>query len=98
MSGEFIGKEIEVTTSDDIKSPVSFRLEGRDYKIAEILESWPDYGYGNNPPKRKRWYHRRHRNYFRVKTTDGEVYEMYYDRGTKLEHPEFKTWFLTRKL
>ena len=98
MSGQFIGKEIEVVTDGDIKAPVSFRLEDREYKIVEILEYWPDHGYGPAPPKRARWYHRRHRNYYRVRTSEDEIYEMYYDRGTKLEHPELKKWFLTRRL
>ncbi len=98
MSSRFIGKEIEVTTDGDIKAPVSFRLDDREYVIEEILEYWPDHGYGRTPPKRPRWYHRRHRNYYRVKTTDGETFEMYYDRGTGLDHPEFKKWFLTRQL
>lgn len=98
MPGEFIGKEIEVVTGGDVKTPVSFRLEDREYRIVEILEYWPDHGYGPLPPKRRRWYHRRHRNYYRVRTTGGETYELYYDRGTGLDHPEFKKWFLTRKL
>lgn len=98
MLSNFIGQEIEVTTSGEVKLPVSFRLDDREYFIAEILEQWPDHGYGKQPPKRKKWYHRRHRNYYRVKTTEGEVYEIYYDRGTKLTHPELKKWFLTRKL
>ena len=98
MTGKFIGKEIEVTTNGDIKAPVSFRLEGREYEILEVLEYWPDHGYGRTPPKRARWYHRRHRNYYRVKTAEGEIYELYYDRGTGLEHQEFKKWFLTRQL
>jgi hypothetical protein len=32
-----------------------------------------------------------------VKTTEGDVYEIYYDRGVNLEHPELKKWFLTRQ-
>jgi hypothetical protein len=98
MSSKFIGKDIEVTTGGDIKVPVSFRLNNRDYIIADILEQWPDYGYGKQPPKRKKWYHRRHRNYYRVKTTEGDVFEIYYDRGTNLKHPDLKKWFLARQL
>ena len=98
MSQRFIGKEIEVTTSGDIKTPASFRLEDREYVIAEVLEYWPDYGYGKQPPQRRKWYHRRHRNYYRVKTTEGETYEIYHDRGTHPDHPERKIWFLTRQL
>jgi hypothetical protein len=33
-----------------------------------------------------------------VKTTEGEIFEIYYDRGTSLEHPERKKWYLTRQL
>ena len=98
MSMKFIGKDIEVTTGGDIKVPVSFRLDDCQYIIDDILEQWPDYGYGKQPPKRKRWYHRRHRNYYKVKTTEGNVFEIYYDRGTNLKHPELKKWFLSRQL
>jgi hypothetical protein len=98
MPERFLARRIEVTTGGDIKVPVSFKLDDREYVIAEVLESWPDHGYGNQPLKRKKWYHRRHRNYFRVKTTEGDVYEIYHDRGTKLTHPELKKWYLTRRL
>lgn len=98
MSPKFIGQEIEVTTSGDIKVPVSFRWDNRDYIIADILEQWPDYGFGKQPPKRKKWYHRRHRNYYRVKITEGDVFEIYYDRGTSLSHPKLKKWYLSRQL
>ncbi len=94
----FFGRQIDVTTGGDIKTPVSFRLDDRDYIIAEILESWPDHGFGKSSAGRQRWWQRHHRNYYRVKTTEGEIYELYYDRGTNLKHPEFKKWFLTRQL
>ena len=94
----FFGRQIEITTGGDVKVPLSFRLENREYIIAEILESWPDYGFGKNSSGRKRWWQRHHRNYYRVKTTGGEVYEIYYDRGTSLSHPELKKWFLTKRL
>jgi len=98
MPEYFFGRQIEVTTGGDVKVPVSFRLDDREYMIAEILESWPDHGFGNSSSGRKRWWQRHHRNYYRVKTTGGEVYEIYYDRGTSLSHPELKKWFLTRRL
>lgn len=98
MPENFFGKQIKVTTDGDIKAPVSFRIDDREYRVAEVLEFWPDHGYGNISPARKRWYHRHHRNYYRVRTTGGEVYEIYYDRGTNLKYPEYKKWFLTRRL
>ena len=57
-----------------------------------------DYGFGMSQLRRTKWWQRHHRNYYRVKTTQGEVFEIYYDRGTKLEHPERKKWFLYRQL
>jgi hypothetical protein len=98
MPEYFFGRQIEVTTGGDVKQPVSFRLDDREYVITEILESWPDHGFGKSSAGRKRWWQRHHRNYYRVKTTEGEIYEIYYDRGTSLSHPELKKWFLTRQL
>ena len=98
MSGRFIGKEIAVTTGGEVRTPVSFRLDDKEYIIDEILEYWPDHSFGKMPQKRPRWWQRRHRNYYRVRTTGGEVYEIYYDRGTGPDHPELKKWFLTKQL
>ena len=98
MPEYFFGRQIEVATGGDVKTPVSFRLDDREYVITEIMESWPDYGFGKNSAGRKRWWQRHHRTYFRVKTASGEIYEIYYDRGTSLKHPEFKKWFLTHQL
>ncbi len=98
MPEHFIGQEIQVTTSGEVKVPVSFRLDDREYVIADILESWPDYGFGGDANRRKRWWQRHHRNYYRVRTTDGGVYEIYHDRGASLSHPERKKWFLSRQI
>lgn len=98
MPSRFFGREIKVKVSEGVKAPVSFHLDDREYIIAEILQEWPDHGFGSNLLKRKRWWQRHHRNYYRVKTTTGEVFEIYYDRGTNLSHPELKKWFLTRQL
>ncbi|MFC2046698.1 DUF6504 family protein [Chloroflexota bacterium] len=38
------------------------------------------------------------RNYYQVKAPQGEIFEIYYDRGTGLAHPERKKWFLYRQL
>jgi len=98
MPPEFIGKEIVVTVEGEVMAPVAFRLGDRDYRIAEILDWWTDHGFGGDPRRRRRWWQRRHRNYFRVRTEEGEVYEIYYDRGANLKHPELKKWFLYRRL
>lgn len=98
MVPQFFGQQIDVTTSGDVKVPVAFHLGDHDYVIADIVEAWQDYGFGKNPLCRKRWRQRHHRNYYRIKTTEGEIFEIYYDRGTKLEHARSKKWFLYRQL
>jgi hypothetical protein len=98
MPRRFFGKKIDVATSGEVRVPVSFRLEGQEHKIAEVLESWPDYGFGRSVAGRKGWRQRHHRTYYRVKTAEGGVYEIYHDRGTKLSHPELKRWYLSKQL
>ena len=98
MVPQFFGREIEVSVSGEVEVPASFRLDDREYVIVEIVEAWPAYGFGLSPLRRKRWWQRRHRNYYRVKTTQGEVFEIYYDRGTSLKNPERRKWFLHRQL
>ena len=99
MAPQFFGRQINVTTKGEVKVPVSFCLDDREYTIADILDSWHDYGFGKSPAQRKRrWWQRHHRSYFRVKTTEGEVFEIYFDRGTKLEQIKRNMWFLARQI
>ncbi|MBI4300960.1 MAG: hypothetical protein HY677_07460 [Chloroflexi bacterium] len=98
MPLRFYGREIQASLAGEPKVPVSFTLDGREYVIEEILEAWQDHGFGPSARSRHRWWQRRHRNYYRVKTTDGAVFEIYLDRGTKLEQRERWRWFLHRQL
>lgn len=99
MPPEFFGREIQVITSGEVKIPVSFHLADREYVISEIVREWQDHGFGNSVARRKnKWWQRHHRNYYLVKTTDGELFEIYYDRGIKLDHPELKKSVLHRRL
>ena len=97
MAPQFFSREIAVTVSGEVKVPVSFRLGGQEHVISEIIEAWPDHGFGRSPLRHRRWWQRHHRNYYRIRTTGGEVFEIYYDRGTSLKHPEYKQWFLYRQ-
>ena len=99
MAPQFFGREVKVTVSGEVKAPISFRLDDREYVISEILLAWQDHGFGPTAAgRKKRWWERRHRNYYRVKTTEGEVFEIYYDRGTSMKYPERRKWFLHRQL
>ena len=98
-SSEFIGRPIEVKTTGEVRVPASFRLGHREYRVAEILEMWQDHGFGTASPRKKSWRLRHHRTCFRVRTTEGEVYELYLDRArVGLHHGAPRRWFLSRRL
>lgn len=98
MVPEFVGRDISVTVSGEVKTPISFKLGNKEYVIDEVLDSWSDYGFSRTNSRTKKWWQRRHRNYYHVRTVEGEVFEIYHDRGVNLKNPEYKKWFLTRKL
>jgi len=83
--GKFISRAIEVIRDEKTNDPVSFIWNDREYKITAIIAAWPDWGFSAGAPKRKSWRMRRHRNFYRVETAAGEVFELYHDRGLKLE-------------
>ena len=85
MPSEFISEPITVETSEEMSfQPVSFIWRGTKYEIEKIINSWQDFSFGGSPtPRRAAFKQRRHRNYFRVITTTGEQFDMYYDRGGK---------------
>jgi hypothetical protein len=87
--GEFVHEEIEVEFSQRPGPPISIEWKGKKIAVAEVLRAWPDHGFG---PFRHaaRWWQRRHRNYYRVKTAEGEILEFYLDRGSR-------KWVLSRR-
>ena len=78
--GEFVHEEIEVEFERKPGPPVAIVWRGKRIAVAEVLRAWADHGFG---PFRygTRWWQRRHRNYYRVRTAEGEVVECYLDRG-----------------
>jgi hypothetical protein len=102
MPVDFVGREVEVRQSED-EPPVllSFRLASREYKVAEQIASWRDPTFGNLQRGRD-WRQQQQRQYFRVRTEEGEVYELYADwhpvrRGRK-GAAQGARWFLHRRL
>jgi hypothetical protein len=93
--GQFISEPITVARDEKSGEPVSFTWKGREYLIEEIIAAWPDWGFSAGAPKRKSWRMRRHRNFYRVETRDGAVFEIYHDRGLK---PDGGKWFLYARL
>lgn len=90
-------QEIKVLLSEELKIPISIQMgESERRKILEILEAWHDYGFGRSVVQRKRWWHYRQRSYYRVKTQDDKVLEIYQDRGTIFEQAQKEKWYLSR--
>ncbi|MCK4385061.1 MAG: hypothetical protein KAW52_02235 [candidate division Zixibacteria bacterium] len=90
---EFHSDKIELIQDEKTKNPVSFVWRDKEYKIKEVIAFWPDYSYSKSGAKRNRWWQRRHRNCYRVLTDEDEVFEIYFDRGSKEEE-----WILYTKL
>lgn len=91
--GHFIGERIEVKTSPDSPTPLSFTWRGREYKITEIIHAWQDHGFSPASPRKRSWRLRHHRNVYVVLTDTGEQFEIYLDRGTGR-----RDWFIYRQL
>ena len=83
--------EVELPADRVLPTPEAFTWRGARYPVVETTRAWMDYGF---PPgvKRRSWLERRHRNYYRVRTEDGSVWEVYLDRtGGR------RKWFLSRR-
>jgi len=91
--GRFIGEKIEVVTSEEEPTPLSFIWRGKEYKIEEIIKSWHDHGFSPAAPAKRSWLLRHHRNVYVVMTEGGERFEIYLDRGAGR-----RDWYIYREL
>ncbi len=97
--GRLIAQAIEVETAGEVRRPVAFILDGRRYEVEQVLDMWQDTGFGLAAPLKKNWRLRHHRNYYRVRTAEGEVFEIYLERSrVGLRHGRPRKWYASRKL
>lgn len=95
----FIGATVEVEMAGEgVLLPTLIHWEGREYRVAEVLTRWFDFGFGPEARPNPRWWQRRHRNYYRVRTEDDHVFELYFDRGVNRKHPERRKWVLFKSI
>jgi hypothetical protein len=87
MGGRFIDAEVEVLFVERPGPPVGFRWEGKEYRIVEVLEFRRELDF------QRSWWRRRHRDWYKVRTNDGRVFELYFHRG-----PGRRYWVLLREL
>lgn len=90
---EFIGRQIQVRCEGLVKKPVAFRLDDREYEIEAIMEEWQDWGFGK-ADRLRTWRTRHHRNYYRVRTTDNQLFDIYCDRSKRTH----VTWYAHKRL
>ncbi len=88
--------------------PDRFVWRERTYRIVERLSEWQDYRRrgrmaGNMRPEHTATASRRGswgvgRAYFRVRTDDGRIFDLYYDRAPKSAGDRQGAWFLYREM
>lgn len=95
MATRLISERIKVELEDTpqgLRQPVAFLWRGKRFVIKRILSALLDVGFGAGEITRT-WYRRRHRNYFRVETEEGEIFEIYLDRSGSR-----RDWILKRQI
>ena len=111
---KFIGEEVEVifdkppTLSKKPGCPDGFIWQGGNFRVTELLSEWSDFTRRgrfakNMQPHNQRKAVRRGsigvgRFYFQVKTEDGRIFELYYDRAPKSVDDKLGCWSLYREL
>lgn len=111
---QFIDAEVEVvfdrapTLSKKPDAPQAFIWGGTRFRIVEVLSSWHDFGRKGRESKNMQPAHlqvaaRRGswgvgRFYFRVRTEQGRVFDLYYDRAPESAANRAGHWFLLREM
>ena len=90
---KFFGEQIEVEKAETSPQPVRFTWHGEIHDVVEVLGERVDTGYGGLPLRSRKWYTRRHRRYFVVKDTKGDVFEIYLDYSNRSRQ---SWWLVTR--
>lgn len=110
----FIGREIQVEFDQDPAlakkppAPDRFTWEGSIYHVESVLSEWRDFQRRgrmarNMRPENAAKARRRGswgvgRFYFRVHTTCGRIFDLYYDRAPKNTRDRKGSWFLDREM
>ena len=94
---EFVSESITPVEGSFVTSPMAagepglplrFRWRDTEYEVAEVLDTWKTTGacHHGSPEQyvRKHW--------FRVETTDGTRFEIYFDRQPRSRHTKQRWW------
>jgi hypothetical protein len=110
----FIGEQVEVyfekhpAMAKKPHCPDGFTWREQDYSIDEVLNEWFDYDRKGRMAKNMTLVHTETAKrrgswgvgefYFRVRTSDGRIFDLYYDRAPKSVDDRKGAWFLDKEL
>jgi hypothetical protein len=114
LAARFIGSSIEVIHDEPPVlekrpgPPDGFTWEGRSFRVVAVSKEWHDYERRGRMADNMRPVHARvaarrgswgvGRDYYRVRTDTGEVFDLYYDRAPKGVDRRKGAWFLFRQI
>jgi len=99
MAEEFVSEEIvpSIGTFDPTVMakgapalPGRFRWRDTEYTVAEVIKTWKESGPDKYPSGQM--YLRKH--WFEVRTTDGAIMMIYFERQARSKHDAKKRWWL----
>lgn len=92
---ELIQEQIHVETAEQAPRPLRFTWRGETHEITHILAEHVDIGFGTLPlgSRSRTWFNRRHRRYFTVQDSSGDIFEIYLDYANR-SNP---TWWLAKR-
>jgi hypothetical protein len=110
----FIGEAVDVAFDGEPAltkkpgCPDRFIWRGEIHHVVEVLKEWHDFGRRGRMARNMRPTHlataERHgswgvgRDYYRVRTGEGRIFDLYYDRAPKAAGDRSGAWFLYREL
>ena len=79
---DLVDREIEVELGEgEPEKPKAFRVGKRRYEVVEVVSTWRDQELGAATGFDRSWRERHQRTYLRVKTREGELFDIYFDLG-----------------
>ena len=80
---EFVDEPIEVQQEASSPRPRRFKWRGQWHEVAEVVRQFVDTGFGEMPPRSRKWYTRRHRRHYILRDRDGGQFHIYLDYSNR---------------
>ncbi len=82
---------------EEPEKPKAFRLGKRRFEVVEVVSTWRDQELGAPTGFGRSWRDRHQRTYLRVKTQEGELFDIYFDLAGRRKKGR-RRWVLHRRL